>query len=219
MKLCIFGDIHGDFKKFNNIINNISCDTVIQIGDFGYFPNLKSHSYPNNINTKKSVYFIDGNHEDHISLQELVNLEIYNDVKYIPRGSILELNGTNILCIGGAASIDKQFRTFMVDWFPQEEITMSDYYKIPKDVRIDIVLSHTSPMEFVLPNLIPFHDNSRNILSQILKEYKPKKWWFGHFHMNVENKFIHECGAETEWVCLSHLQNIKKEKYYEIIDI
>jgi len=48
------------------------------------------------------------------------------------------------------------------------------------------VISHTCPREFTsllkVKDKTKFEDPSLDILSIILKKYKPKHWYFAHFH-------------------------------------
>ena len=50
-----------------------------------------------------------------------------DSVFYAIRGEIYEINGKNILTLGGADSIDKHLRIKDVDWWEQESITQKDF--------------------------------------------------------------------------------------------
>jgi len=221
MKIYVIGDVHGEWNLLNQFLNKKKPDIVLQCGDFGYWPNFNdSYELGNHIrdiygNIKKKrkwyqcsiknkdtkIYFCDGNHEDHWSLTKLENNEICSNIFYMKRGSILELpNKRKVLFIGGADSIDKHYRTIGIDWFPEEVISQKDIYNLP-DEKIDIVISHTCPKEF-LPELgFDFgksKDCSCDALSYVLEKYRPKLWYFGHWHIN-KTGFT----KEVRWFCLN----------------
>ncbi len=208
-KILVVGDIHGCYGYLNSIISKKNPQIVLQCGDFGYFPNSIFRDSRGNIhywkmefkNKNTKIYWIDGNHEDHWGLSSLENNEIYPNVFYMKRGSILTLSdGRNVLFMGGALSIDKHDRIEGIDWFREETITQKDLMNIP-DKNIDIVISHTLPNEFdVFDYHIKFdHDTSRDALSTILEYYKPDLWFGGHMHTFKTGKYLN-----TKWTCLSY---------------
>lgn len=221
MKLVV-GDIHGEFAKLNKIINRRrdSIDMILQCGDWGYWPKFHGTTYvdrvtgkvkiENNYNVKNGktkIYFCDGNHEDHESLNKLESNEIIPNIFYMKRGTTLTLDdGRVVLFIGGASSIDKEFRTPGYDWFPEEAITQQDIYNLP-DMKIDIVISHTCPREFY--NKLKFRNNfvslkvndpSMDALSYVLNKYKPPLWYFAHFHL-----FKQGYDSNCRWTALSYI--------------
>jgi len=221
MKLVV-GDIHGEFAKLNKIINRRrdSIDMILQCGDWGYWPKFHGTTYVDRItgkvkiennynvkNGKTKIYFCDGNHEDHESLNKLESNEIIPNIFYMKRGTTLTLDdGRVVLFIGGASSIDKEFRTPGYDWFPEEAITQQDIYNLP-DMKIDIVISHTCPREFY--NKLKFrnnfvalkvNDSSMDALSYVLNKYKPPLWYFAHFHL-----FKQGYDSNCRWTALSYI--------------
>lgn len=154
------------------------------------------------------IYWCDGNHEDHWDLIEERNYmkapcEMMPSVYYMKRGSTLELpDGRRVLFIGGADSIDKDGRLLGVDWFPEELISYGDIDSLP-NIDIDIVISHTCPLEFhdgILRETFveKIKDPSTHALSHVLERYKPDLWFFGHFHASVIGKY-----RNTRWWCLN----------------
>jgi len=106
--------------------------------------------------------------------------------------------------MGGAHSFDWKLRTPGFDWFPELElVTESDLENLP-DKKIDIVISHTAPEEFYM-SFPPKEDPSRESLSYILKRYKPKLWFFGHFH-------IYDTGFDLgcRWTALADIESYFK---------
>lgn len=173
----ILGDLHGVWRKVNTLIAKYKPTTVLQVGDFGWWPRFHKTTH---ISTgvyrydqlygykkqmpfnqyglkpgKSKVYFCAGNHEDWEDLNRKadsynpIHVEVFDNVFYMPRCSILVLpDGRNVLFMGGAASTDKEYRQYRYDWYPEETITQADIYNLPEDINIDIVISHTSPSWF-----------------------------------------------------------------------
>lgn len=163
------------------------------------------------------VYFCAGNHEDWEDLNLKADsynptpVEVYKNVFYMPRCSTLDLpDGRRVLFMGGAASTDKEWRRYRYDWFPEETITLSDVHNLP-DTEIDIVVSHTSPAYFK-KELFMFSDDWRQsdsywlekfrdpsclALDATFEKYRPKLWFFGHYHVHM-----HQMYKDCRWFAL-----------------
>jgi len=197
MKVLVVGDVHNEFGLLNRLINKKKPDLVICCGDFGYWPKFVYSERINplsdiKLQSCKKLLWVDGNHEDFWSLKTRESDEIEPGIIYMPRGSTYTLpDGRNILFMGGALSIDKHMRRIGVDWFPEETITQKDFHNLP-DKKIDIFITHTCPVELTeklkfkhpLKGLEP----SNYALSELWKIYKPKLWFFGHWHIYSETK-------------------------------
>lgn len=201
--IIVTGDIHADFGKLNELINKKKPKIVICCGDFGYWPRFPWFN-ENVIKTQGAkIYWCDGNHEDHWSLAQRESNEILPDVFYMSRGSTLVLpDGRTAMFMGGAESIDKNVRTEGLDWFREEIITQKDLYDLP-DVKVDIFITHTCPVELV-HDLTQFYpekgiEPSNYALSELRKKYKPDLWFFGHWHVYREGILF-----GTKWHCLSY---------------
>ncbi len=188
MKALVVGDIHEEWDTLNALIEQQLPDIILQCGDFGVWqlnPTLKQLK-PGNC----KIYWCDGNHEDHYFLRNGSESEInLPNVTYMPRGSVLQLpDGRNVMFIGGAESADKADRKPMIDWFPEETISYADVERcLTYEGKVDIIVSHTCPSEFN-PRYISgsgdmLSDPSRKALSVVLQHFKPKHWFFGHFHV------------------------------------
>lgn len=212
-KVLIIGDTHGQFGRLNKLLNKYKPDIAIITGDFGFWPKFFNKEYIDSNrrirmwdaeikNGSCKVYFCDGNHEDHDALDELTNHEIMPNVFYMKRGSILNIHGQNILFVGGALSIDKNYRTPKYDWFEQEILKEEDLLSIPNDVQIDMVISHTAPSEFKFDTDKFLPDPSRDVLSKVLDKYKPREWYFGHFHKYREGKY-----KDCKWTMIADIES------------
>ena len=201
MKIVAMGDVHMDWAALNSFVNQHKPDIILQCGDFGYWPKREltikernklkhgGHLLEPNMQNHTRLYWCDGNHEDFWTLRDRTSDELWRRVYYMPRGKTLTLpDGRIVLFMGGAASVDKQWRITGLSWFPEEEITMADYEKLDPNMRVDIVISHTCPMELPMESHLygyeatRLNDWSRKALSMIHQRYRPSLWYFGHWH-------------------------------------
>jgi hypothetical protein len=153
------------------------------------------------------IYFCDGNNDDLDCLLALVGtkrqaVQLCPNIYYMPRGSVLELDdGRRVLFMGGAQSIDRYRRYEGWDWFPEEIICEQELSYLPEG-KVDIVVSHTCPLEFPMENFCrlrsPAIDPSRQYLSRILNKYQPAQWYFGHWHIHAQGQH-----GSTRWEALS----------------
>ena len=180
-KILVVGDVHAEFGVLNTLINKKKPTIVLQCGDFGYWPDIKA--YPKVPDACK-LYWCDGNHEHFWSLKERKSDEVWPNVFYMKRGSTLTLpDGRTVLFLGGAKSIDKEYRTYGQDWFEEEEISMNDITQIDRNQKIDIIISHTCPVEFMkYTEDGRVNDWSRKALSHVRQMFNPLLWYFGHWH-------------------------------------
>lgn len=115
--ILLLGDIHGDvqvLKRATKIAEEVGASAVIQVGDFGLMPGkLEGDFYTVCKDSPIPIYFIEGNHDDctrWIKYNEVTNVWRDANLWYIPRGTVMELDGRTIAFMGGAASIDKDIR-------------------------------------------------------------------------------------------------------------
>lgn len=244
MKIIITGDVHAKFGKLNSLISRKNPDVVIVCGDFGYWPEWienKSYCDPSKYtrlsdfkvsdikNNKTRVYWVPGNHEHWGDIEKNfyrnsvapMEMEAGSNVFYCPIGSVIHEDGKNFLCVGGAASIDKDWRIHGETWFPQENLRLEDYTFIKnniKDIKIDCVISHTCPRDFKLKTDYPekFTDPNRHVLNEVLNLFHPEKWFFGHWH-DFETGYHYHYPKDglfksfrTRWCMLDHNEGDKK---------
>ncbi len=209
-KILFVGDVHGRFDLLRSLISTVDPLAVVVAGDFGFWnskmlnphnnDNLYAHQY---FSFDIPVYFVDGNHEDHNRLQQLVEkhgnknpIDVGSNCWYIPRACTFDItnhsNGRKktIVGLGGAYSIDKLMRIAGVTWFEQEQLRLKDIVGLDTTAPIDIVVSHTCP-EVILPRVaktcnIPYNNiterQTERLLDQVFDQISPKHWIFGHWH-------------------------------------
>src|SRR5574343_13744 len=201
-KIIVVGDVHGEWKLLDYLIKREKPSIVLQTRDFGWFPHIFKFNLvlPDGV----KLYWCDANHECFFDLNynytDAIN-EVAPNVFYMRRCSVLTINDKNIMFLGGADSIDKGSRTLGIDWFPEEVITMSDLKDLDLSKNIDIVISHTCPLEFNPIKNYYGNDPSREACSFILKHFKPKYWFFGHWHVSKYGTY-----KKCKWWCLNDIR-------------
>lgn len=221
--IIVIGDQHGDFGSLNALICKKQPEIVLSTGDFGYWPKYKPVRVPrkdfemfNYIDALKpgntKIYFAPGNHEHWDMLDKLeeehgtVPIEVKKNVFYCPRGSHLTLpDGRGVLFVGGADSIDKEYRTIKIDWFPQEITTQRHLDAIDRSLKVDILISHTCP-DSLVPVMLDYNkakygDPTTLTLQRLYNFYTPSLWYFGHWHHYKTGTMG---DGKTLWTCLSH---------------
>ncbi len=208
-KISFCGDIHGSFKTLHYVYKKEKPDYIIQCGDFGIWTEHDKYLVQNPDNVP--IYWCRGNHENHTLLDTIYAPEKgdMNSIypmknKFFPKadniflcntGSLLIIEATNILFLGGGDSIDKSIRKFGSSWWPQEipskecmeQVLNNDY-----GVSIDIIVSHTAPASIVkkMPLItndfadnLTYHDPTTDFLEECYKKLRPRTWIYGHFHL------------------------------------
>ena len=186
---------------------------IIQVGDFGYFPNLPGGpgllAAANAACATNGVelWFIDGNHDDHSALAEhrqadaLVRLT--DRVAYVPRGVRLELGGVTFGFLGGAFSVDWRHRTNGIDWWPNETTDLSDVARLGAD-DLDVLVSHDTPTGLDLADWrLPAEDQVRadevrSLIASAVEATRPQVVFHGHWHDSHDTELSWIDRAETE---------------------
>lgn len=205
------GDTHGDFKRFSSTNfpegkELTKDDYVIVLGDFGLIWDIQSSKnemyWSKWLNNKPwTTLFIDGNHEnfdrlfspefEEVPMFDSYVKQISDSIFYLQRGHIYNIDGNSILALGGAMSIDKQFRQSHITWWAQEtlsyaeiETTFNNLSKV--DNKVDYILTHTSDNktinEFVGVSKSIYVDAVANYLDVLFNIVDYKHNYFGHMH-------------------------------------
>lgn len=211
----ITGDTHGpiDIHKLNkrcfDDTNLTKDDYLIICGDFGLvWDNSPEEKYWLDwLNDKNyTTLFIDGNHENH-SLLNSYPIEtwnggkvhrISNSVLHLMRGQVFTIDNHTFFTMGGAASVDKDWRTPGISWWPEEMPSDEEYIEANLNLynyenEVDYIITHTAPTSIVnqlIPEIKP-PDRLTDFLEDIKKSVKYKHWYFGHFHddRDIDEKY------------------------------
>ena len=164
-RLMFLGDIHGGFNIIHQYVKlyGITNAHIIQIGDFGVgFNTIEKEKRmlemynPILVKNNVHVWAIRGNH-DYKPHFDNYHFSLSN-INLIPDYTVLELCDKRILCIGGAVSVDRNWRYTKLQkqgifenqtlgkesWWPDETFVL-DKDKLGEMKDIDIVATHTAP--------------------------------------------------------------------------
>ena len=165
MKIYYLGDIHGNFSLIGQYIDRFSIKDahIIQVGDFGVgFKDFHKEKrmlemyHTKLVKNNVTVWAFRGNHDykSHFDNDPFG----FTNIKLIPDYTVLELCGKRILCVGGAVSVDREWRytkkqkmgiyenkTLGVESWWEDEVFVLDVEKASQMRDIDIVLTHTCP--------------------------------------------------------------------------
>ena len=180
------GDVHSQFWLLNRFIMLNEINESIQLGDMGLgFGQSVDYRFTDH---KSNHRFIRGNHDNPATCKEMKS--------YLGNYGYLEDEG--IFFVGGAFSIDKQYRTEGADWWPDEELDgteLNEMVALYEKVKPRIVISHDCPAD-VASTILGYAitpNSTANTFSYMHYIHQPEKWIFAHYH--VDN-VIHLEGTE-----------------------
>ena len=141
--------------------------------------------------------------------------KIRSSVIHLLRGEVYDIGGYKFLAMGGARSHDiqdgilevgdprikiwkkddfKLFRINHISWW-EEEIPNEEERKnalknlAENDYKVDYILTHEAPSsDVVLIDHLLYHPDeySKWLEMEIRQKVKYKKWFFGHYHLNLD---------------------------------
>ena len=248
MRYYITGDCHGDFKKiewFCKYNETTKDDIMIVLGDFGVNYALDRLDIKRKVKLSKlplSFLGIHGNHEARPYEIDTYRQMVwhggvvyyepeYPNILFAKDGEIYQLGDKKAIAIGGAYSVDKNYRLMVgLPWYEDEQPTaqIKEYVEEQLercDWKVDYILSHTTAFVYEPTDLfLNFIDQSRvdksteMWLSEIERKTSYDKWYFGHFHENREYanaemlfEGIKELGKDKFVQKVGRPQYIKKE--------
>ncbi len=211
MSFFITGDTHGNFTRleyFTNWARPTGSDTLIILGDaaLNYFADERDRGRKQYVSSYPfSTFCVHGNHEmrpqniPNYKMKEWHGGQVWCDGEYpilfAKDGEIYDFDGLSCIVIGGAYSVDKEYRLKMgYHWFPDEQPSEEIKRRVEEqleahDWKVDVVLSHTCPYRYMptetfIPGLDQSKvDNSTEIwLGEIEEKLNYKRWYCGHYH-------------------------------------
>jgi len=199
------------FKEGRNLTKD---DYVIILGDFGGIWDVNKSREDEDYWLKWlgdkpwTTLFVDGNHENfdriealpqvmHNKLGAVVGVAPYG-ILHLKRGEIYEIQGKKFFVFGGGFSIDRAYRREFTSWWSQEMPNQKDYDRAISNLnkvgwKVDYILTHSASFTIVKwleINQYIFGKAHENQLQKFLEMIKNnciyKKWFCGHFHLNLK---------------------------------
>ena len=221
MRILFLGDIHGNFNLIHQYVKmyEIKDAHIIQVGDFGVgFSTFEKEKrmlemyHTLLVKNNVCVWAIRGNHDYKPYFDN--DPFGFTNIKLIPDYTVLNLGGKNILCIGGAVSVDRMWRytkkqragifedtkVGVESWWP-DEIFNLELDKIEKLKDINIVVTHTCPDYCPPDNTFGFGP----FVEGIIKETGDK---------DLKTDLIYERNQMTELFHLLRLNGNNVENHY-----
>lgn len=213
-KILILGDSHGNIYDIyvlqkQVIALNIGIESCIQVGDFGFYSQVFDKF---NYKLPLKTYAIDGNHEDHawLKAQDHGAWDKNLNLKFVPRGTVLDISGSKIGFCGGALNVDRpqggSTKNRTTNYILNSEV-LESIETFNKAGRLDLMVTHSCPhsigigmtghpmfFESIIKyctekghDVGPNHDAGDAALREIWQALtvKPGVWAFGHWHQRL----------------------------------
>lgn len=218
----VVGDMHGNLFAWERTIlpafKQSHADVILQVGDFGYgwddyyLPRLDELLDEAGV----EVLWLDGNHENFDRLEAIGAFPNQTEPQatsrhttYLPRGFVWTWHGVRCMALGGAYSVDKDYRTPHRSWWPQEELTDEDVGRACAQGIVQVMFTHDAPFGVQVPGLPgPAEEDrfrelcapNRTKVRDVQERMMPKTLFAGHMHVPYEQR-----GLRNSWVVgLSH---------------
>ena len=204
-KIRLIGDVHAKWGHYLDLITDKECPRrTIQLGDFGYgfFNGEEMERYVSSVEGEHK--FIRGNHDNpDLCWESPFHL-----------GDWGFDTDESMFWVGGADSIDKDFRTPGVSWWSEEQLdedSLEDAFNFYVKTKPKLMLTHDCPWSLytdslTYKNLAP-PSRTALWLQKMFEEHQPERWYFGHHHKSL--KFENN---GCKFTCLNELE-------YEDIEI
>lgn len=202
----ITGDMHREFYKLHDVEKNKD-NMLIILGDVGinYYLDERDKKLKEQLNSYNiKLFCIQGNHEErpeNISTYKEIDMfggkvfieEEYPNLIFAKNGELYDIDNKKVLVIGGAYSVDKNYRIiYGYPWFKDEQLNKEEMDNILNKYKgqyIDIVLSHTCPLKYepteVFMKCIDQSDVDKSMekfLDRVEESINYDKWYCGHYH-------------------------------------
>ncbi len=228
--MLLIGDVHGDIVKYQRLIKRGR--SSLQVGDLGLgFPGGDSAVMTNmyrlmDARPPHHQYHkvLRGNHDNpDVFLGHEYTDDFGKRHKILPLQSYLGdwgyLPDQDLFFVSGAFSIDRDWRTALVDWWPNEELCVEDLRQATEffmRMQPRFMVTHDCP-NLIYPELcgkgVVIPNNTSLALDMMLTGHQPEKWYFGHHHQTKEishkSGTLFRCLAEYEAYMDPHIPDFE----------
>lgn len=204
--VAVCGDWHGSVGWMRSVARALQrsapeVKTVLHVGDWWMDLNA-SDSIFRKAGIDRIIVTL-GNHEPWGTLTPLLNahpgeaIRVSEVTWVLPRPFRMTIGGRRFLSAGGAASVDREWRTEGRDWWPDELITDADVEAAKRGGLADVLLTHESPEPSPVPevsrilseNSMGLSEDARAVsmasrerVSAVWDATRPALMFHGHMH-------------------------------------
>lgn len=201
----VAGDWHGDTWAARAALNAFAREnitTVVHVGDFGFGFGQSGAIFIRKVQDTlrrlgMTIFIAPGNHEDYVRIhakpvREDGWIEYTKNILVAPRGHRWTFGERSFVFLGGANSIDREWRTPGVSWWEEEQISLGDVFRTVDGGHADIMVTHDCPLGVPLPlgnammwteEGLQYATGSRVMLRQAVDGVKPELLLHGHYHI------------------------------------
>lgn len=224
MRMAVFltGDIHGelDIAKVDDFSRGdgqalTRDDYLIILGDFGLvWTDPPSEGEAARLDWLEAqpwtTLFVDGNHEN-FDLLDALPVEkwaggrvhrVREHVLHLLRGEAFVIDGLTFFVVGGAYSIDREWRTPHRTWWPQEVPSAEERAYVDRRVRelgsVDYVLTHCPPTGCYRRYRArwsgfwgPSDEWTDWLEEHVEGRLRYRRWFYGHLHFDLPDDKPH----------------------------
>lgn len=197
-KLRLVGDVHGYTGNYLDMVKDVPLS--LQVGDVGFrYDDLKT------LDSDKHR-IVAGNHDNYC---EDENGKFYLQTPhFLGDYGVWEAPGFGpVFYVRGAWSIDQDVRTWGLDWWPKEELSIAELHDalaLYTEVKPRLVVTHDCPStvaDILLAGKPRFATcRTSHGLEAMFRTHQPKWWIFGHYHVDWRQQI-----EGTTFVCLDEL--------------
>lgn len=235
----LIGDLHTNYKQFKEQFEDDKSlrDCIfIFLGDMDFRDEETAYNQFKKLDkqlTERNIksYVIRGNHDNPNLWSSQTDLWLkFTSFKPIDSNTRININGNIGIIISGAVTINRADLTEGVNyWSEYDKIDLpSDYIDFGEGLKnIDFVIGHTGPVhsdifkeqqtgcERYLKDgfLVQDLDNEQKLLRGVLRRYRPKRWYCGHYHFEKDTKFVWDNWTDDGVI---HLKIVPKQKIMRI---
>ncbi|WP_336716273.1 metallophosphoesterase family protein [Arthrobacter sp. USHLN218] len=216
--VAVAGDWHGDVPWMRAVVDAAAAagaELILHVGDLAVlWPGRDKGKFDRRLQQRLELrdmrlVFVDGNHDNH---QELRLLQLDDEglaplrprIRYLPRGARFTYAGLTIAGLGGAYSIDQEWRTAGKDWWPDEDVTDEDVDRLIAGGPTDILVTHDVPYGVRVksdlhlpPKVLEASEATRARLRRAVDALRPASVFAGHWHQRVIDTIDHPNGEQT----------------------
>lgn len=129
-------------------------------------------------------------------------LSKYSRIRRLMRGEVFDFDGTTLFTMGGATSVDREWRIEGYSWWP-EELPSEKEIKYAREMldsvywEVDYVVTRTCASDLLSKTLYPYSgwqspdtDRLTNFFNELESKLDFRRWYYGHFHIdrNIDHR-------------------------------